>query len=178
MFDRKRNIFESVREDDESAFREVFGRYAERLYLWANTLLHDHQVSQDIVQAFFVRYWEKRHDLHFNDSTFQIYAFRSIHNAVLNHLRFTKRFLDDFEINIVVDENSDLDEKAIEEINSSLRAAIDKLPDRCKEIFTMAKIEKKSYSSIARQLGISENTVKVQVSRAYKILRNEIKIES
>jgi len=40
----------------------------------------------------------------------------------------------------------------------------------------MAAFEEKSYNEISNELGISVNTVKTQMSRAYKFLRNELKV--
>jgi len=45
-----------------------------------------------------------------------------------------------------------------------LTAAIQSLPDRCREIFTLRKVYGLSQKEIAKQLGLSENTVTAQIS--------------
>lgn len=62
-----------------------------------------------------------------------------------------------------------------EELSGILQNAINKLPQRCREIFVMKKIEGKEQKEIATELGISENTVEAQMSIAYKKLRIELK---
>ncbi len=47
-----------------------------------------------------------------------------------------------------------------------LFAAIDALPARCREVYILRKLKGLSQKEIARELGISEKTVEVQVVRA------------
>ena len=49
-----------------------------------------------------------------------------------------------------------------------LTAAIHSLPDRCRQIFTLRKVYGLSQSDIARQLGLSENTVSAQLTIGVK----------
>ena len=64
------------------------------------------------------------------------------------------------------------DEKSIEDL---LYEAIEKLPPKCREIFVMSKLEGKKQAQIAQELGISINTIEVQIGIAYKKLRQELK---
>ena len=48
---------------------------------------------------------------------------------------------------------------------------MDKLPDKCREIFTMSYLEERKTSEIAVLLNISTRTVEVQLYKALKILR-------
>lgn len=70
--------------------------------------------------------------------------------------------------------DDDVRDEDIEELKRLLLKAIDELPDRCKKIFVMTTMEKKKYTEVADLLGISVNTVKVQVSKAYRILKEKI----
>lgn len=53
--------------------------------------------------------------------------------------------------------------------------AIDKLPERCREIFLKSRIEGMKYREIADELDISMNTVENQMSIALRKLRIELK---
>ena len=72
----------------------------------------------------------------------------------------------------LIDEN--VNDEDLEELKRLLTKTVDELPDRCKKIFVMTTLEKKKYTEVADLLGISVNTVKVQVSKAYRILREKI----
>lgn len=163
---------EQVRRGNEKAFRKLFYLYSDRFFLWAYKITQNSQAAEDIVQDFFVRYWEKRETLFFHPS-FAAYAYRAIYNASLNYLRDNERFVYGYEITIdLID--TDVEDEDLQELKRLLLKAIDELPDRCKKIFVMATLEKKKYTEVADLLGISVNTVKVQVSKAYRILKEKI----
>lgn len=172
MKNEEKRYMKSLRVGDEVAFKKIFYLYSERLFAWAYKITGDSPASADIVQDFFIRSWEKRNILPDNCS-FKAYAYKSVYNASLNHIRDNKRFVHDYEITIdLIDDN--VREEDIEELKRLLLKAIDGLPERCKKIFVMTTLEKKKYVEVADLLGISVNTVKVQVSKAYRILKEKI----
>ena len=61
-----------------------------------------------------------------------------------------------------------------EDISNALREAIDKLPERCREVFMLSKMEELSNKEIAERLGISVKTVEVQMTKALSRLRKEL----
>ena len=60
-------------------------------------------------------------------------------------------------------------------IEERLEQALQKLPERCRSIFVMNKLEGKKQQQIASELQISINTVESQMAIAYKKLREELK---
>ena len=165
--------FHRIRLGDEQAFRELYYAYFDRLYAWANKILNDTAMSQDVVQDFFVRLWENRQIVSFvNVSAFQAYAYKSIYHTSLNLLRDDRHVLNSEHLN--PEHLADApDYVSLEEKLSLLDKAFETLPEKCKKIFLMAKLEGKPYAEIASMLGISVNTVKVQVSKAYHLLREK-----
>jgi RNA polymerase sigma-70 factor (ECF subfamily) len=158
---------------NEKAFRKLFYQYGDRFYQWAYKITRNTFAAEDIVQDFFVSYWEKRKTLFFHPS-FAAYGYRSIYNASLNYLRDNERFVYGYEITIdLID--TDLEDEDLQELKRILLKAIEELPEQCKKIFVMATLEKKKYTEVADLLGISVNTVKVQVSKAYRILKEKTK---
>lgn len=53
--------------------------------------------------------------------------------------------------------------------------AIQSLPDRCRQVFTLRKVYGYSHQEIASQLGISPNTVAVQASKGLRLCKDFIK---
>ncbi len=173
MSNSEKILLTQIKYGNERAFKRLFYLYADRLFIWANKITQNSSAAEDIVQDFFVRYWEKREILIFEPS-FAAYAYRSIYNASLNFIRDNERFIHGYEITIdLIDEN--VEDEDLQELQRLLLKAIDELPDRCKKIFVMATLEKKKYTEVADLLGISVNTVKVQVSKAYRLLKEKIK---
>ena len=50
--------------------------------------------------------------------------------------------------------------------------ALDRLPERCREVFVRVREEKQSYAEVAKDLGISINTVDVQLQKAVRRMRD------
>ncbi|MDD4532185.1 MAG: RNA polymerase sigma-70 factor [Bacilli bacterium] len=171
MENEEERLVKRIKASDEKAFKRLFYLYSSRLFVWAYKITQNSLASEDIVQDFFIHCWEKRETLPFD--CFKAYAYRSIYNASLNHLRDNERFIYGHKITIdLIDEK--VDDEDIKELKRLLLKAIDELPDRCKKIFVLVTLEKKKYVEVAQQLGISVNTVKVQVSKAYRILKEKI----
>jgi len=168
----ERHLLQLIQTGDEDAFQKIFFLYSDRFFTWAYKITQSASAAEDIVQDFFVRYWEKRETLVFNPS-FAAYAYRSIYNSSLNYIRDNDRFIYGLEMTIdLVD--PDVEDDDIQELKTLLMKAIDELPDRCKKIFVMATLENKKYTEVADLMGISVNTVKVQVSKAYHILKKKM----
>ena len=60
---------------------------------------------------------------------------------------------------------------AKEELNR-LKQTIDALPEKCRKIFVMRKIESLSQKQIAERLNVTENVVEAQVRRGWKLVLN------
>ena len=172
MENLEHRLLRQIKTGNEKAFKKLFYIYNDKFFLWAFKLTRNVEAAEDIVQDFFIRYWEKREILLFTPS-FSAYAYKSIYNASLNYQRYNERFIYGYEITIdLIDK--DIEEEDVNELLRLLLKAIDELPERCKRIFVMATLEKKKYTEVADLLGISVNTVKVQVSKAYRILKKKI----
>ena len=69
-----------------------------------------------------------------------------------------------------------IEETEIEDrqLGQKLQQALDKLPQQCKNVFELCAIDGQKYDYAANHLGISKNTVKTQMKKAYKILRGNL----
>lgn len=172
MSNLEQNLLKQIKAGNEDAFKKLFYMHTDKLFTWAYKITQHTSAAEDIVQEFFIRCWEKREILSFQPS-FLAYAYKSIYHASLNYLRDNERLVYGYDITIdLID--GDMEEDHVNELVQLLQKAIDELPDRCKRIFVMATLEKKKYTEVADLLGISVNTVKVQVSKAYRILKEKI----
>jgi len=164
-----------ISEGDKAAFNKLFDRYFYPLCSFASAITRDNSDAEDIVVDCFARIWEDRSSL-LIQSSLQNYLITIIKNSAITHLRKNnKHYVDVDEISkIFIAEEIDLIQEA--SIYNSLYEAIGKLPDQRRLILKMAAFDEKSYQEIAQELGISVNTVKTQMSRAYKFLRSELKV--
>lgn len=144
--------------------------------LVAYRFIDDKLVVEDIVQESYITLWKKHSEIYQNKEELKKYLLVTVRNRSISYLRSIKvRYIDIEkslqEINLTDDEKLYDDE----ELSIRVAQAIKQLPARCREIFLLAYSENKTYDEIARQLSISKNTVKTQMSIAYRILREELK---
>jgi len=63
-------------------------------------------------------------------------------------------------------------------LKEKLFNSIRQLPPKCRDVFTMSKINGLTYSEIANELGISPKTVENQMGRALRLLREIMKTKN
>ncbi len=98
------------------------------------------------------------------------YLFTIAGNTAKALLRRPKIFaanpLTDSTVLRIVEDDADVAEQVCtREETAILLEAIESLPGRCREVFILRKLRRVSQKEIASQLGISEQTVQVQVAR-------------
>ena len=124
---------------------------------------------QDVVQESYLRVW-KRHGERPITSV-KAFLFKIARNLALNALRRERispcLAASENVVSNVVEEGPGIAEQVCSREEAMiLFAAIDALPGRCREIYILRKLKGLSQKEIAQQLGISEQTVEVQVVRA------------
>lgn len=173
--DEKR-IWNRIKKGDEVAFRDLFDRHYSSLCYTANRLVNNREVAQDMAQEAFVELWKRREKLNIDFSIWG-YLKRATINKSLNYIKSQKRIVsmqtEQGEMDVVQElpNNSNLERQELVEI---VRNTINKLPERCKEVFLLRRYEEKSYREIAEMLSISERTVEVQLRKARKFLLKEL----
>ena len=153
-------------------FERLFRDFFPPLMAFARKILRDEDDAREVVHQVFINLWEKRNEVDLSTSL-KSYLFTSVHNRSLNMIRDRKKFSSEE----VPDVAGDWDVSAqIEsmELEGKIREAIDSLPEKCREIFELNRFEGMKYSEIAGQLNISVKTVENQISKALKILREQL----
>nr|WP_306448817.1 RNA polymerase sigma-70 factor [Odoribacter splanchnicus] len=173
-------ILKGLQQGSEQAYKDLFTAYFSDLVLYANHFIKNQAAAEDIVQDFFITLWlEKKF---FNiESSLEGYLYRSLHNTCLNHLHNEQRKQEKL-LHMPIEKDSsptlttELEDKERE--YNQLYQALHKLPEQCKQVFTLCCLQNMKYQEAADYLGISINTVRTQMGRAYKILRNSLDSKS
>lgn len=145
-----------------------------RLTAYSFKFVKDKYEAEEIVEDCFVILWEKRENLmHIED--IKSYLYTMVRNASFKYLdKSTKvvplRF-------IHLKEVAPIDNDIIEEEVHSvlLFEALQKLPNKCREVFELSCLKGMKYKDIAEDLNISLNTVKSQRSRAIELIKKQLK---
>lgn len=164
----------SVKENFDSIYINNFSR----LFLFAKEYVLFDEEAENIVQDIFLMLWEKREALRV-DVSLTAYLFTLVKNKCIDFLRHQMveqmysenvkhEYNEELNVKLFALESFDHNFSSEEDIETLLRNAIDKLPERCRLIFIKSRIEGKKYKEIAEELNLSVNTVEGQISIALK----------
>lgn len=169
-------LFEQVQKSNQKAFEILFHRYYSNLCLYATKIIHDDIAAEEIVQGFFVKFWEKREELKVNTSI-QNYFVRSIKNLCINYIKHNKIKLEYAHQNLSEKESQFMTEHNFFEIDlaEKIEESINSLPEKRREIFRLSRENGLKYREIAEKLNISIKTVEAQMGLAIKNLRDKLK---
>ncbi|MCU0376959.1 MAG: RNA polymerase sigma-70 factor [Bacteroidales bacterium] len=169
-------IIGRIRKGDKQEFETLFRSSYVSLVRYAQTILKDHDTSEEIVQELFFRLWQDRESLKI-ESSLKGYLFRSVHNRSLHYIEHQK--VVDRHAGEVAARAEIVSEPVTEtiyynELQIRIARVLDRLPVRCSEIFKMNRFEGLKYCEIAEKLSVSLKTVESNMGRALKEFRKEL----
>ncbi|MCL3850398.1 RNA polymerase sigma-70 factor [Parabacteroides sp. GYB001] len=160
-----------------SNFDQIYVTYYFRMYRFAKEYVLFDEDAENIVQDVFLLLWEKRDVLDIRISLIS-YLFSLVKNRCLDYLRHrlvVEEYQQEFKAKLSSLESLNYTLTSEEDIERILTDAINKLPERCREIFLKSRIEGKKNREIAKELDISVSTVENQMTIALKKLKIELK---
>ena len=170
---------------EETRFEDIYLSYFSKMKYFAKEYVISEEDAENIVQDVFVELWENKEMLNMHMNLIA-YLFTTIKNKCLNHLRHklvvqetANKLQEEYTISLRMNLDSlevfDNNLFSDHDIEKIISRALDALPEKCRAIFIMSKIEGKKHNEIAQELNISINTVGSQIGIAYKKLRTELK---
>ncbi|SHM82781.1 RNA polymerase sigma factor [Chitinophaga sp. CF418] len=167
-----------LRDSDHNAFEELYAAYHQLLYSTACKYLKSATAAEDAVHEVFVKVWLHREELDPSQGV-RNFLFKCLKFHVLNLIRDHKRSLSkQYElIYNASSEHRDAESTVIfNDYRKVVDHAINNLSAQKKKIFRLRSYEGLSNEEVARQLGLSINTVKFQYAQASKALKHALKI--
>jgi RNA polymerase sigma-70 factor, ECF subfamily len=157
---------------DERAERELYDRHVDRVYRLSFRMVGDPDLAADCTQETFIRVFSKLSTFR-GEAALSTWITSIAFSVVYNGLRRVKRSRDT---------ETELDERleapavriAEPDLKSSLKQAIEALPEGYRTVFVMHDVEGFTHEEIAGALGIQEGTSKAQLSRARAKLRRSL----
>lgn len=165
-------LFAAVKEGDEHAFEILFKLHYPTLCNASFSIVKDEMVAEELVSDFLLRVWTDAQKLTIQSSV-KGYFLIAVRNLSLNHLHGKKQQvlpLEQEEFSFESHEQSPLDVLITEEISYEWEEKIKKLPAQRQKVFRMNKLEGKPLPEIAKELSLSEFTVRNHISSAVRSL--------
>jgi RNA polymerase sigma-70 factor (ECF subfamily) len=138
----------------------------------------DSDTAEDLVQDIFIKIWQKKTFLFLNEGL-TTYLYRSVQHACLDCLKredVKDNYVDSVVNQLKIEEIYFNDDPEFlfneDERLQMIYQEVEKLPERCRDIFTMSYMEERKTPEIAKLLNISPRTVEAQLYKALKTLRD------
>ena len=169
-------LLEEMKAGKEYAFDFFFNYYYPGLCVYAQNLSSiSEEEAKNLVQDVFLKFWNHRKKINIRNSV-RSYLFTSIKNKCIDHLKQEKK---SFNLNedFIAETKSDVtfETFVLKELEDLFEASLNKLPERCREIFELSRFEGLKNKEIAAKLNLSEKTVENQMTKALRILKKELK---
>ena len=185
MYVMEEQLIKKLRKGDEKAFRLLYDRHYVLLCRFANQILNNAALAEEVVDDVIFYLWEHRSEVEIRYSI-RAYLMRAVRNRCLNELQSQSHreelhlssFLSpesmDFLDFLFVDDKQPLGMLLEQELEDELKRSIDELPLECRRVFYKSRFEQKKYEEIADELGISVNTVKYHIKNALAFLQKRL----
>jgi len=169
-------LSELFRSGDDTAFKEIYDRYYNLLYLFAYNKLRNTEEAKDVVHDMFA--WMIDHRQKFVLKTsLSSYLYKSVLNKVFNifsHQAIVRKYIEQGDYFIEVD-SAETDYLIREkDIADMISQEIANMPPKMREVYELKFNGYLSAKDIAAKLEISENTVNTHLKRAVKKLRDNL----
>lgn len=166
------SLLSDFKKGNKTALKQIYLQYHQNVYALALSFTKDAQRAEDFVHDVFVKFWEQRENLS-EQHNIESQLIRTAKFYIINQLKRNK---------LEVATNVETSEEILEETEAEndqnqlyfLNRAIKKLPQQCREIFIMHKLEGLTQKEVANYLKISVKTVENQVAKAISELKKHL----
>lgn len=175
-------LIKSVQKGEEDAFRFIVDRYQGKMFAYIMRLINHRDEAHDITQDVFLKTYKYLHRFD-TERKFSSWIYRIAHNESVNWLKKKTRVkvesldkhVEDYGLQLA--SSSNIEEQYVKaEVQNEVREAIDKLPEKYREVMILRYLEEQSYEEIGEHLNKPVNTIGTIINRAKKKLAQEIAI--
>ena len=169
-------LFKPGKDKNVEHFRSVFDNNFQAIVCFALRYTNnDMELARDIAQESFIELW-RNNQINEDDEHIKAFLYVTTRNKALNHLKHKK-----VKENYIRENNSLMESERFymnqlieQETIGMVQNAIDKLPEQARKV-VLLKLEGLKNKEIAEITGISVETVKYHKTRAFKILKENLK---
>ena len=167
-------LVERAQRGDTAAFERLYREHVDRVYGLCLRMTGNVSEAEDCAQDAFIQAWNKLSRFR-GDSSFGTWMHRVAVNTVLGRMRKSRREQD--RIRAVSDISPAQETMADDGQLRDLEQAINELPSGARHVFVLHAVYGYSHGETGEMLGIAEGTSKAQLSRARRLLAQQIATE-
>jgi len=163
-----------LRAGDVSAFDSLYWQYHQVVYRNIVKLTKEPVVAEDILQEVFIRLWEKRHEINYEQPVAN-WIFVISFNLSIDYTR--RKLREETLHRKLMASSEEVSQYVFEydEYYQLLKHAIEQLSPQKQKIVRLCKLEGKTYEEAAAELQISRHTVKEYLSAAMASLSDYVR---
>ncbi|TWR28933.1 RNA polymerase sigma-70 factor [Mucilaginibacter pallidiroseus] len=166
-------LIDLLKLDKPAAFREIYRRYWKELYAAAYKRLKNNETAEEVTQEVFTTFWHKCTEISISQ-TIAGYLHSSTSHLIIDQFRKEQvraRHRESFKLVYSESDTSTEDLILAKDLEETIAHEVNALPDKCRSVFALSRIEHKTNKEIAFELGISEKTVEHHITKALKRIR-------
>jgi len=146
-----------------------------KLLRFALQILQDEEEAKDVLQDVFLKLWEKRHDLNKLENL-EAFTMRMVRNRCLDVIRSRKTISMELIKKKNLPEEDNSGSNLLEDLDTLylVKQIICSLPELQRTIIHLRDIEQLEYEEISKATDLNVNSIRVNLSRARKKVRDEM----
>ncbi|MDQ1327731.1 MAG: hypothetical protein QG641_1014 [Candidatus Poribacteria bacterium] len=169
-------LVEKFQQGDNNAFDELVKKYQDKIYGQCYHFTYDAGDALDLTQEIFIRVFQSLGNFK-AQSSFYTWLFRIVHNTCIDYTRHKKAYLD--AENIYSEYAFDKAEQSLpsklaeaKELEDEVSKAMNMLSSQARSAIILRYYEDLDYKSISEILGCRIGTVKANISKGMRMLKN------
>lgn len=177
------NVWSRFKTGDQEAFAILYNLHIDRLYHYGTKLCKDKDAVKDALQELFLELYLKREKIRVAPENLKFYLLLALKRTLVKKITADRKISHEFNESVDFEPQYSIEFQIIEqekdaEINMKVSNTLKQLPAKQKEALYLRYNESLEYSEIAGILEITVESVRKQVHRALKTVREIIGNES
>jgi len=169
-------IWTRFKSGDQEAFAVLYNQHINALYNYGIKLCKDSDIVKDALQDLFLELFLSRDKLRISPENLKFYLLLALKRNLIKKLKAGRKISHEFNASLDFESQYSIEFQIIEqekdeEINRKISDAIRQLPPKQKEAIYLRFNESLEYGEIAAILDITVESVRKQVHRALKTVR-------
>jgi len=162
-------LLTSMATGDQAAFTEIYHRYWQQLLAIAWKHTYDESSAKEIVQEVLISLWDRRASLEIKELA--AYLATAIKFSVFKHYHQQQRRKNI--LHSIFRSAHSVDEEKIYArlLDDYINGIVEKLPEKCRQVYKLSRLEGQSTKQIAGIMDISEKTAEAHLTKALRTIR-------